>query len=86
MEKKSVDLEFDCKGIHYKGSATPSDRSHDDGLPASYTIVLNQVFFGDISRDRGKWVLDERRSPELIVTVGECIDQALQERLEVINN
>ena len=86
MERKSVALEFDCKGIHYKGCATPSDRIHDDGLPASYTIVLNQVFFGDISRYKGKWVLDERRPHELIVTVGECIDQALQEQLEVINN
>jgi hypothetical protein len=54
---------------------------HEDGWPASYTIVLNQVFFGDIFRNRGKWVLDERRPHELIVAIGECLDEALHETL-----
>jgi hypothetical protein len=81
MEKTSVPLEFDCKGKYYKGWATPSYRSHDDGLSASYVVVLNQVFFGDMSEANGKWVLDKSRPQELVVAVGECLKRALEERL-----
>jgi hypothetical protein len=77
MEKTSVNLEFDCKGVHYKGWATPSDRHHQDGQPASYGVVLNQVHFGNMSRSNGKWVLDEGRSPELIECVGQCLEMVL---------
>jgi hypothetical protein len=78
MEKKSLLLEFDCKGLHYKGWATPSDKIRNDGTPASYSVVLNQVHFGDISLNNGKWVLDEHRSHDLIECVGECMHEVLQ--------
>ena len=81
MEKTSVPLEFDCEGTYYKGWATPSYRSQDDGLSASYVVVLNQVFFGDMSEANGKWVLDESRPRELVVAVAECLSRALEERV-----
>jgi hypothetical protein len=78
MEKTSIPLEFECEGVSYKGWATPSDRLHADGLPASYVVVLNQVFFGDMSKSDGKWVLDEQRPHELMIAVGECLTKALE--------
>jgi hypothetical protein len=78
MEKTSISLEFESGGSVYKGWATPSDRLHDDGLPASYVIVLNEVFFGDMSKANGKWVLDEQRPHELITAVAECLSKALE--------
>jgi len=81
MEKTSLPLEFDCEGIHYTGWATPSDHLHEDGQPASYHVVLNQVFFGNLSRNKGKWIADEQRPEGLTRAAGECLDMILQEPL-----
>jgi len=75
MEKTSFSLEFNAEGIHYTGWATPSDHRHDDGQPSSYHVVLNQVFFGNVSRNKGKWLVDEQRPYELTAAVGECLDK-----------
>jgi hypothetical protein len=75
MEKKSLVLEFDCRGIHYTGWATPSDHLHENGEPSSYHVVLNQVFFGNLTRNKGKWLVDEQRPSELTAAVGECLDK-----------
>lgn len=78
MKKTSLPLEFDCKGIHYAGWVTPSDHHYEDGQPVSYHVVLNKVFFGNLSRNKGKWLVDEQRPHELTAELGECLDKVLQ--------
>jgi hypothetical protein len=77
MEKTSLPLEFEAKGTHYKGWATPSDHLHPDGRAASYHVVLNQVFFGNLTRDKEKWLVDEQRPHELTIAVGQCLDKII---------
>jgi hypothetical protein len=74
MTKEIIPIQFNGHGIEYKGWATPSDQQHDDGHPTSYHVVLNKVFFGNLSLDRGKWVADEPRPRDLVVAVGACLD------------
>src|SRR6185312_1742070 len=75
MAKEIIPIQFNGQGgIEYKGWATPSDQRHDDGYPRSYHVVLNQVYFGNLSLDRGKWIADEPRPRDLIVAVGACLD------------
>lgn len=74
MSKEIIPIQFNGQGIEYKGWATPSDLKYDDGYPRSYHVVLNKVFFGNLSLDRGKWIADEPRPRELVVAVGACLD------------
>ena len=78
MEKTSIPLELDCQGIHYTGWATPSDSVHPDGYAKSYHVVLNEVFFGDLSYDHGKWIIDQQRPHELVVAVGHCLEKIVK--------
>jgi hypothetical protein len=77
MKKAPIALQFDHLGISYTGWATPSDERHEDGHPKSYAVVLNGVFFGNLSCDRGKWVIDERRPHELVVAAGESLSEQI---------
>jgi hypothetical protein len=74
MAKEIIPIQFNGQGIEYKGWATPSDQRYDDGYPRSYHVVLNKVYFGNLSLDRGKWIADEPRPRELVVAVGACLD------------
>jgi len=75
MEKHSIPVQFSHEGIHYEGWATPSDRHKDDGLAKNYHVVLNMVFFGNLSFDKGKWLIDEQRPHELVEAVGRFLHQ-----------
>jgi hypothetical protein len=77
MEKTSLPIEFESGGIAYSGWATPSDKSHSDGLAKSYHVVLNGVFFGNMSRDHQNWLVDEQRPHDLTHAVGKCLDKTL---------
>lgn len=77
MEKISIPLEFEYEYIHYKGWATPSDKRHPDGKPASYHVVLNGVFFGNLSLNEGKWNIDEQRPDDLFLNTAECLAKAV---------
>jgi hypothetical protein len=71
------DFQFDYNGKHYKGWANPSKKLHD-GLPASYHVVLNDIFFGHVSFTQGKWIVSEDRPDELVMLVGEKIEAYLK--------
>ena len=76
-EKTSIPLSFSHEGRQYNGWATPSDKHHADGHASSYHVVLNEVFFGDMSFDQGKWTISEQRPHDLTVAVGEALSQVL---------
>lgn len=78
-EDKIVDIEFDCDGKHYKGWINPSEELHNDGLPASFHVVLNNVSFGYLSFTNGQWSSEEQRPADLVETVGNLIQQNYNE-------
>ena|ERR1700761_5436896 len=80
MEKQIIPIEFNGRGIEYRGWAMPSNEKHDDGHPKHYKVVLNEIFFGNFWLNRGKWFADELRSPELVVAVGHCLDDKMPAR------
>jgi len=74
-EDKIFDIEFDCEGKHYNGWVNPSEKLHEDGLPASFHVVLDKVSFGHLSFTNGEWIPDEQRPPGLVEAVGNQISQ-----------
>jgi hypothetical protein len=74
MEDNIFDIAFDYNGLHYKGWVNPSAKLHD-GKPVSFHVVLNDIFFGDISFNQGKWIINEDRPDELVSIVGKHIEK-----------
>lgn len=79
MEKTSLPVQFAFEGTHYKGWATPSDEHHKDGMARSYHMVLNDVFFGDLSHDDGHWIINEQR-PKPLVDAAAALEKSLDQR------
>ena len=74
-EDKIFDIEFQSGGRSYKGWVNPSDKLSDTGLPASFHVVLNNVFFGNLSLSAGKWNVDEDRPDALVDAAGREISR-----------
>lgn len=68
-----IDIALDFDGMHYAGWATPSDHLHENGWPKSFHVVLNETFFGNVSFDNGKWLVDEQRPDGMADVVGAAI-------------
>ncbi|HTE23495.1 hypothetical protein [Flavitalea sp.] len=75
MEDNIFDIRFDYNGLHYQGWANPSPKKNGDGSPASYHVVLNDISFGNVSFNQGKWINSEDRPDELIALVGKHIEK-----------
>ena len=75
MEAIILDLAFQFEGKTYNGWAKPSAKTDDNEIPSSYHIVLNGVFFGNLSYNNGQWITDSQRDPKLVQKVGEQIAQ-----------
>ena len=78
MEDKIFDMRFDYNGLHYQGWANPSSKTHSDGMPASFHVVLNDIFFGNVSFNKGKWTTSEDRPEALLAIVGKHIENYLE--------
>lgn len=74
-EDKIFDIEFEHDSKHYKGWVNPSERVHEDGLPASFHVVLNKVSFGYVSYTNSQWVADEWRPEGLAEAIGQQIEK-----------
>ena len=74
-EDKIFDIEFEHDGKPYKGWANPSEKLHDDGLPASFHVVLNNVSFGHVSFSSNQWTADEWRPEGLAEAIGKQIEK-----------
>jgi hypothetical protein len=73
MNKTTFDIAFDYEGVHYTGWATPADHVQADGQPASYHVVLNDTFFGNVSYHDDHWMVDQQRPAGLVAEVGRII-------------
>lgn len=74
MEDRIFDITLTHEGKSYTGWANPSGKTHADGMPASFHVVLNEVFFANLSYSNGKWVADDQRPAGLIEAVGKSIE------------
>lgn len=74
-EEKIFDISFEHDGITYKGWANPSDKTNDEGMPASFHVVLNDTSFGYLSNNNGEWTVNEDRPEDLIKKVGKEIEK-----------
>ena len=77
MEDRTFNIGFEAEGKTYKGWVTPSEKTQADGLPVSYHVVLNEVFFGVVSNN-GNWTVNEQRPKELTAAVGKAIEEYMQ--------
>ena len=75
MKDKIFDISFEANGQVYKGWVNPSDAVNEQGLPASYHVVLNDVSFGHLSFDRCKWTINEDRPAMLVEAAGKAIEK-----------
>jgi hypothetical protein len=73
IEERMFDIAFRFQGQEYKGWARASGKKNDDGLPASYHVVLNGVFFGNLSYNGEHWETDSQREHNLVQEVGEQV-------------
>jgi hypothetical protein len=74
MEDRIFDINLTHEGKAYTGWVNPSGKTHSDGLPSSFHVVLNDVFFANLSYNNGKWVADDQRPAGLIEAVGKAIE------------
>ena len=74
MSHNYFSIKFNHDAIHYDGIVTPSEKVRDDGTPKIFHVVLNNVLFGNVHYNNGKWAGDEQRLQELIDIVGKNIE------------
>ena len=72
MEQDYYTIAFDFDGIHYDGRVTPEIKPHHD-TPSSWHVVLNEVFFGYLSKQGEHWNVNEQRPHALVQAVGKQI-------------
>ena len=77
-EGRIFDISFQCDDRQYKGWVNPSERMDKNGKPTSFHVVLEGVFFGDLSVNNCKWAINEDRPDSLIEAVGREIEKHYQ--------
>jgi hypothetical protein len=73
MNHEPIDIQLDFDGVRYTGWVIPSENQHEDGWPKSFHVVLNETFFGNVSMDTGKWLVDQQRPEGMAEAVGAAI-------------
>ena len=73
IEERMFDIAFRFEGNEYQGWARASQKKIDAEIPVSYHVVLNGIFFGNLSYNDGQWESDTQRERKLIQKVGEEI-------------
>jgi hypothetical protein len=74
-EEKIFDIAFEHEGASYSGWVNPADKLHDDGTPASFHVVLNNVAFGHVSYANDQWSADEWRPEGMAAAIGQEIEK-----------
>ncbi len=75
MADNFVDIELEHDNTHYKGWVQPSDKKNAKGIPSSFHVVLNNVFFANLSYNQEKWIADDQRPDDLVQAVGRRIEK-----------
>jgi hypothetical protein len=75
MDENIFDISFKVDGKEYSGWVNPSEKTDENGKPASFHVVLDGVSFGYLSFNNCKWTINEDRPASLIVAVGHEIER-----------
>jgi hypothetical protein len=75
MEEKIFDISFESAEKKYNGWVNPSERLDHDGKPLSFHVVLNNIFFGELSLYHCQWNINESRPHQLVEAVGKEIEK-----------
>ena len=78
MEDNIFDISFEEDGQKYTGWVNPSGKLDDKGKPLSFHVTLNHTFFGHLSFNNCKWIVNEERPEELVKKVGKAIEEFYQ--------
>jgi hypothetical protein len=81
MTEDFFPVSFNYHGVAYEGRVSPG-RTDEQGNPSSFHVVLNNVFFGYMSKTDRHWQVSEQRPAELAEMVGFCIDNHLEHLLQ----
>ncbi|MBV9986540.1 MAG: hypothetical protein JO301_02610 [Chitinophagaceae bacterium] len=81
MTENFFPVSFTYHGVAYEGRVSP-EHTDDQGNTSSYHVVLNNVFFGYMSRNGRHWQVSEQRPAELAEMVGFCIDNYYEKLLQ----
>ena len=77
MEDNIIDIIVENEGRSYKGWFIASEKKNATEFPTSFHVVLDNVFFANLSLSNGKWVADDQRPSSLIAAVGKSIEHQL---------
>jgi hypothetical protein len=73
MTEDFFTIHFNYNNVYYEGRVSP-EHPDDTGNPSSYHVVLNNVFFGYLSKNGRHWQVNEQRPEPLVELVGACIE------------
>ena len=76
MEERIFDISFQCDGRQYKGWVNPSEKTDKNGRPTSYHVVLEGVYFGNLSINNCKWAISEDR-PDSLTEAGDMKSKSI---------
>jgi hypothetical protein len=75
MTDEYFNIKFNHDDIQYDGIVAPSEKVREDGTPKSFHVILNNVLFGNVHHNNGKWAVDEQRPEDITDIVGKCIER-----------
>ena len=79
MTEDFFTIHFNYNQVYYDGRVTPSHLDNN-GDAASYHVILNNVFFGDLHKAGKQWHVNEQRPGALVEIVGASIENAKVEK------
>ncbi|MEP6746298.1 MAG: hypothetical protein ABJB86_01160 [Bacteroidota bacterium] len=82
MKESYYLIAFTYEGIHYEGRVTPDEKVHHSKT-YSYHVVLNEVFFGYLSKNNDHWHVTEQRPAGLVQIVGREIEKTGHEFYDI---
>ena len=75
-----IEIEIKTEGKNYKGWYHPSEKNNEECKHRSYHVVLDKLFFDNLSYNNGNWAADEQRPEELVQAVGAANEKTLKGR------
>lgn len=72
--EKDFKISFIYDGVNIEGQVR-TDHADKYKLPVSYSVTLNGVFFGYLTKNSGGWLSADEHPQDLVDMIGNCIDQ-----------
>ena len=75
------DIDFELAGKKYHGWFSPSTKYNKEDQPVSFSVVLNDVFFGHLSLYKRKGLCSEKRPDNLVAAAGTAIEAVMVSKI-----